>query len=674
MKKHIYACIALTLLGFAVYANSLNAPFIWDDTALVVENTAIRSFSNLPAVFVTPLSSNGSTFFRPLQTFSYMIDYAVYALKPYGYRLTNVLLHITCACACYAFLLTLSMPAGVSLTASLFFLVSPLWVESVTYISGRADILMALCALCASIACIRRAPVYAGIFYALSLLSKETALVLPLALTSYFFICEPTQRRWWKNTLILWALAAAYLGWRAYVIPLGNFAHTVPLYTRAACAIQSLGEYAALLLFPANLHMSYTVTLPNTFFEPSVLAGLAFCALGIMLFNILRTAHKPLAFLIGWFFIWWLPQSGVIPINAYFAEHFIYTASIGWFCMAAWYIAHIRHTHLRLALIAAILISHGSVAAAYNTLWHNPIQFYEHIMRLSPNSFSAYNNAGVLYLNAGRLEEAGRAISHALSIQPDFADAQLNLARYYYLKGDLPRAQGLAKTVIKEHPHHIHAWNFLGTFYFRNNDLVRARQCFVMAARLRPEYAPLWLDLYSLYAATNQTQKAEKIRARIARLDAHTLAQLELSDALAAFARNEPARALQHIDTAITQHPQRGELHNVRGIILKKLNNFSEAKSSFLAAAAYNTQDSRPYLNLGTLEAQQHNTAAARVYFEKAIRVNPSHSDAYCNMGFLALQEKNIPEAQRWFKKTLAVEPGHMLAQRYQAYTQRQNN
>src|SRR4029453_14842845 len=77
-----YVAIGAVLL----YANSLNNPFVYDDYRLIVENPAIQNLAGVLAILVRDIT-------RPLVSLSYALDTSIWGTRPFGYRMTNVLLH-----------------------------------------------------------------------------------------------------------------------------------------------------------------------------------------------------------------------------------------------------------------------------------------------------------------------------------------------------------------------------------------------------------------------------------------------------------------------------------------------------------------------------------------------------------------------------------------------------
>ena len=197
MKFALFSAALIAGVGFLIYANSLGGDFLWDDYHLVKRNAYIRDFSNIPRIFTEHVGGGAKRkyhFYRPLQILSYAFDYAIWKGDVRGYRLTNVFLHILAA-LCVAWLaLTLSGDRPLSLLAGLLFVTHPLHTEAVAYISGRADPLAAIFILLAVILYIKNIDlsrqsydILTALMYGAALLSRESALALPLLLLVYHF-------------------------------------------------------------------------------------------------------------------------------------------------------------------------------------------------------------------------------------------------------------------------------------------------------------------------------------------------------------------------------------------------------------------------------------------------------------------------------------------------------
>jgi len=70
---------------------------------------------------------------------THMADYSWWGLDPAGHHLTNILLHILVAMSLFWFINIVFQDQGLALFTSLLFVVHPVHVEEVAYISSRSD-------------------------------------------------------------------------------------------------------------------------------------------------------------------------------------------------------------------------------------------------------------------------------------------------------------------------------------------------------------------------------------------------------------------------------------------------------------------------------------------------------------------------------------------------------
>ena len=189
--------VAVAALTALIYVNALTTPFVYDDHYLIVENQSIGDLTDLWAIVVLQPT-------RPLVNLSYAIDHAIWGLNPFGYHLTNVLLHILNVILLYFLTLQLvqdrgrrhpsppraPIPAhGAAFGVALLLGIHPMMTSAVTYVAGRAEVLCATFFL-ASLLCCRRWLLDQGrrwwalcvVFWLGALGSKEIAVVLPLVL------------------------------------------------------------------------------------------------------------------------------------------------------------------------------------------------------------------------------------------------------------------------------------------------------------------------------------------------------------------------------------------------------------------------------------------------------------------------------------------------------------
>src|SRR3989338_8267359 len=151
--KHLLHILLILIISIAIYSNTLKNGFAYDDEFTVVNNTLIKNFSNISKLFTKEyFSTSGEMSYRPVVTLTYFLDYALYGIKPWGYHLTNLLLHALNGVILYIFL-TLCIcsklkaqsnyfqSSAFSLLSALIFVTHPVLTEAVNAISFREDLL-----------------------------------------------------------------------------------------------------------------------------------------------------------------------------------------------------------------------------------------------------------------------------------------------------------------------------------------------------------------------------------------------------------------------------------------------------------------------------------------------------------------------------------------------------
>lgn len=155
-SQHILTSLLIALLSISLYTNTLKNGFTYDDLGTIVNNLLIKDLNNLSAL----LKNDYFTLFaeltyRPVATFSYFVDYFLYGHNPWGYHLTNILLHAVNGVFIYLFLTLLTNHSNAkdhefgalrclstpSLIVPLLFLFNPALTEAVNAIAYREDLL-----------------------------------------------------------------------------------------------------------------------------------------------------------------------------------------------------------------------------------------------------------------------------------------------------------------------------------------------------------------------------------------------------------------------------------------------------------------------------------------------------------------------------------------------------
>ncbi len=641
IKISLLVFLAIAILVFISYSNSLHNPFIWDDLGLIVENPGIRQLSSIPSSFSRDLYSStvaGSNFYRPLQEVSFILDYQLWQLEPLGYRLTNILLQAIASFLVFIFVYFLTRVFTVSFFSAALFAVCPLNTEAVVYISGRSDILMAIFLMCSFIlfaySVYRRGKrriswfVLSCLCFVLALLSKELSLVFPFVLISYLLCFRAKESLGWKAafkvSLPFFVIDLAYLAIRFFLLDFTAIREAtltqMPFLLRLTFLPKVVFTYIRLLIAPVNLHMcrqfSYAVSRPEIF--------LFWLLLGFMLVLIIKSftgKSRVSCFFLSWAIIFFIPQSGLFPINSLVAEHFIYLPSVSFFVFFAFFLnGHFRKAMAVLLLSLAVLF-YGILTLSRNSQWKDPFVFYEKIIKFSPDSFQAHNNLGLEYERSLLLGSAEREYKTALKLKPDLIEASSNLANIYYKTGRLDQALAEYEKVKKLAPYGKlgEIENNIGCVYELKGNLKKALESYQLALRLSPKLNFAHFNMGKVY----------KLQGKIGESAISILNSLPeiKSD------RENESRYLLFI----------GEYISSVG--------FGEP------ALFYN--------DLGVGFAGKGFFPAANAAFKRSIELNPASSDAYFNLGLSFWKMNDKKSAARALKKAVKINPNCLRAKSF---------
>ncbi|XP_043251643.1 protein O-mannosyl-transferase TMTC2-like [Colletes gigas] len=202
--------VACALVATALYCNTLQAGFVYDDRRAILTNPDLLSSTPWHRLLEndfwgTPVNDRGSHgSYRPLCVATFRLNHLLGGLEPWGYHLVNVALHVACTVLVVRVarkVLPRRNNLGHAITGFLF-AAHPIHSEAVAGIVGRADLLACLLTLSAFLAyCTHcdqaRSPLPLFLALAsstLATLAKETG-ISSLALCLLWELCRGESNR-----------------------------------------------------------------------------------------------------------------------------------------------------------------------------------------------------------------------------------------------------------------------------------------------------------------------------------------------------------------------------------------------------------------------------------------------------------------------------------------------
>ena len=665
-KRTIFLSIVLIItLGFAVYGNSLNNEFIWDDHHLIGDNVYIKNWSHLAQIFTQSIGAGaGKQYFsyRPLQIITYLIDYSFWKLDVRGYHLTNIILHILAALSIYWLILTLYDDRLLSLFTAILFIVHPVHTAAVTYISGRADSLAAIFLITCFVLYLKnlrlnRLSLFIPmvVCYLLAIFSRENSLILPalLLLYHYSFRIKVNPGQFFTITGCALIYILARLTVLSSLAP-HTSAITTTVLQRLPGFFVALTNYLKIMFLPLVLHMEYGNRI-FTMTGPKAVAGVIIAS--VLLFYAFKKRNEInlVSFSIFWFFLALLPMANLYPIpTAYMAEHWLYLPSVGFFLILARGLRFgCDHKGLKpfsILLLIVLVVFYSGITIRQNRYWKKPIKLYKMTLRHVPDSVRTLSSLGVLYNNSDREEDAIKLFKKAIELNPAYADAYSHLGNAYSNLGKNEEAIGFFKKAIEIRPDYADAYNNLGVGYDnlnRNEDAITAYR---KAIEINPNFVGAYYNLGNAYAAIGKKEEADVFyKKALAANPNYAEAFYALGNSYKAGNRNK--EAITSYTKAITIDPAHTGAYNNLGAVYAAMDRKEEAEGSYKKAIELKGDHAKAYYNLGNLYVDMDRKAEAEAAYKKAIEIKPDYAIAYSNLAIIYFERKQYPASLEYFKK-----------------------
>jgi len=535
--------LAIIIIGFTLYSNSVFNQFTYDDFEVIVKNQYISQLSNLRHIFSKQyFFISAERTYRPTVTISYFLDHAFWGMKSWGYHLTNICLHILASLIIYLLCRRIFQSGPLSLLAVLIFVSHPIQTETVNAIAFREEILFTIFFIMAILLYDKfhqqnnNRAIYliaSVIFFILSLFSKEHAIVFPLIiiLYDYYFIAQFNTPKLIRNAryiLIYAFLSAGFFifaktFYPAHFIRTAEFASNfLPLstFTSEACTrIYVIGYYIKLLFFPLTLCADYFIKAVISFWEWRVLISIFGIAITITIALLCKRRFRYVSFGIFWFYISLIPVANIFPIGNVMAERFLYLPSIG-FCIAlSWllmrsytYVQQNKNTKLLkpifLFVIFAIFIFCDVVTFNRNMIWKDDFTLWRDTVITSPLSPRAHNSLGVAYFTLKDYKHAEEEYKEALRLYPFYGRAYNNLGSLY-VKIQAPKqaVEQLSKAVAIL-PNNARVHRNLAVALIRDKQYKQALLELKEAVALKPDFVTAHYELAVVYVRLGYIEEA----------------------------------------------------------------------------------------------------------------------------------------------------------------------
>lgn len=451
--------IIVAIVAGAAYVSSVHGAFVYDDDRQIVQNIFLqdtRFFWRAMASEVwgfrpTPSGVTTSSYWRPTFVLWLMANYRLFGTSSaVPWHVTSVLLHVVASVLSVIFVRRLGARPLIAAAIGLIFAVHPCHVESVSWISGSPDPLLTVPALLAWILALgaregggRTRTKWLGSYalFAVALLAKETAVLLPLAFAVSFFATDrasPTTRSRWLRALDDMSpyvgLVVLYFLGRLGVFGPGRLGGSpAGQIVRSACTAPAIGAfYIRQCVWPVTIAPCYPLRVvePGAVGFANLVLPLA-VVVAVTAFSVWRGRRDPLAWCgLALAATTLAPTMNVAVFgeNQLVHDRYLYLPLLGGLMIVVPAVADLiarlpRATRPRADTACLALCAILSVPLAWQTVratasYRSDLALWEWAARVDAESDFAWRQYANQLLAVGRVDEAHAAYDRAVELNP----------------------------------------------------------------------------------------------------------------------------------------------------------------------------------------------------------------------------------------------------------------
>jgi len=606
----VLICLALVMLTIAAFWQLKDCGFInFDDDIYVYENAYIQSGLNWKSI------GHAFSFYfsnwHPVTWLSWLIDYSLFGLNPFGYHLVNLFLHILNTLLLFMILRRMTKALWPSAFVAALFAIHPLHVESVAWIAERKDVLSTffwMLTLGAYGYYVEqrtfRRYLFILLFFVLGLMSKSMLVTLPFVLLLLDFwplrrfsevktdqkmqaevlkpaALEKSKKKPKKKKNEKIAVKQLLMDrkpteqdfqWlRIYPLLLEK----VPFFVLAIIssvityiaqckggAVRSIETFSMAIRL-GNAFVSYIAYLGKTILPVNLavfyphpenvvlwqVLGAMLLLMAITIVTIWRVKKSPYL-ATGWF--WYLgalvPVIGIVQVGAQaMADRYTYISLIGLFIMIAWGIPELLK----------------KVKYRKEILWVASVLCILSFSILTWKQVGYWQNSITLY-------------DHTLNVTEKNSLVQNNRGFAYYVLGDYRQAIEDYSAAIAIKPGYATAHHNRGIAYIALGDHKKAIVDFNHAIALKPAYAEAYNNRGKAYSIMGDYNQALEDINRAITISPDN-AKSYYNRGVAHFVLGNPKRAIEDFDRAVGIKPDYADAYNSKGAVYYSTGNYRQA-------------------------------------------------------------------------------------------------
>lgn len=225
--------------------------------------------------------------------------------------------------------------------------------------------------------------------------------------------------------------------------------------------------------------------------------------------------------------------------------------------------------------------------------------------------------------------------------------------------GKLAESEAAVHIYLKSNPSSADAHFLLGYVFFREKKPTESLAEFTAGAKFRRPGPDDLKVVASDYVLLEDFGDADKWFSEVV-AESPNDADANYLLGRTKFNENNFSAAISSFERSLILHPRYVEAENNIGLAWRELNDPKKAETAFQTAIEWQGDtpvDAQPFLNLGTLLADQSRTDQAIPYLIKAAALSSDNPTVHEELSRVYAAQQNLPKAQSELEKAVALAP-----------------
>lgn len=453
-KKSLF--IIVIFISIIYFQSNFYDLIFLDDDTIVYSQLFEKSFSEKITSILSTNFLDGH-YYRPLTSFSFLINSVFFSNSLFVYHITNFLLHILTTILIFLILRAFDYSAVISLLGALLFAVNPLHINAVAWIAGRGDLLTAFLIVTAFYVFknfIKHSKIglliIAAALIFLAFISKEAALLVPFLFVILYFI-ERKELLLNKGSISVLIMVFIILGLYYFLrVTISSAVHINKFsFVTYLQNISVLPQTVSKFFVPVGIK-----ALPGNDLFTTVLGGIILLVLMILPFIIRKINRVRYYFGLSWFIILLFPGMvfrTMMQDGFFYWDCRSYLPLVGLIFVAAEILSAIDLSKFKIynyVFIILYILLLSTAAFLKAGLYENAISYWNSVKLDYPQKFLPYIGLYNYYNHIKDLDNAENQLIQAIKLKPDMLSIREQLIRFYQRNKQDDKAYTMLKETV----------------------------------------------------------------------------------------------------------------------------------------------------------------------------------------------------------------------------------